>query len=398
VFITHSAALSGAELALVRLLAYTPELDPYVIVGEDGPLVPLLREGGATVSVVRLGPRAAGVTRVASRRSAARAGVLLQVVLWTYWLVREIRAIRPDLVETGSMKAHFCGGLAARLLGIPLVWRAHDRLAEPYLGFWAARVSRLAVRMLPSFVVANSRSTAETLPVSSERLAVISVPVPESPASLVRRRGPVTVGHVGRISPWKGQDVFLQGFASAFRAGQERAVIVGAPLFGEDAYFQSLLSLVDELGIKDRVLFAGHQSDVARSLATFDILVHSSTVPEPFGQVVVEGMSMGLPVIASATGGPAEVIDPGRTGLLVPPADPDALAKALKLLADDPGLRHRLGEAGRAASCRYSPSEVVPSLLAIYSRVSRRMPISPDLLPPAESGDVESWDVSWRDV
>ena len=81
--------------------------------------------------------------------------------------------------------------------------------------------------------------------------------------------------------------------------------------------------------------------DVPLQLETLDILVHASLIPEPFGQVVIEGMASGLPVVAPRAGGPAEVIEDGVTGILYPMGDVGALAGALRELAGKPALRSR---------------------------------------------------------
>ena len=154
---------------------------------------------------------------------------------------------------------------------------------------------------------------------------------------------------VGRLAPWKGQNVFFQAFAKAFPDGEEVAVLVGSALFGEDKYERQLRELVCDLGIEERVEFRGFRSEVFEELSTVDALVHASIIPEPFGQVIVEGMAAGLPVIAVRAGGPAEILVDGETGLLYPSGDVDALASLLRRLADDVELRSRLGDQAREA-------------------------------------------------
>src|SRR5207249_911554 len=144
-------------------------------------------------------------------------------------------------------------------------------------------------------------------------------------------RSRLRIGMIGRIAPQKGQHVFIEAFVRAFGDGDRahQAVIVGAPLFGEDAYLEEVRQLVVDRGMAERIRFAGFAEDVASELARLDILVHASVVPEPFGQVVVEGMAAGLPVVASAGGGPSEIIDDEVTGLLYPPGNVDRLAQTL---------------------------------------------------------------------
>ena len=100
-----------------------------------------------------------------------------------------------------------------------------------------------------------------------------------------------------------------------------------------------------------------------------DVLVHASVIPEPFGQVVVEGMAAGLPVIASNEGGPAEVITNGVDGLLVAPADPEGLAAVLRRVATDSELRRRLGEQARCSARAFTPDRVGAQVMQVYSEV-----------------------------
>ena len=119
-------------------------------------------------------------------------------------------------------------------------------------------------------------------------------------------------------------------------------------------------------GSRDRVEFLGFRDDVWRELARLDVLVHASVIPEPFGQVVVEGMAAGLPVLAAAAGGPAEIIEDGVDGVHVPPGYPEALAAALRRLAADPARRRRLGDAARRSARRYAPERTAEQMRGAY--------------------------------
>ena len=119
--------------------------------------------------------------------------------------------------------------------------------------------------------------------------------------------------------------------------------------------------MVTELGLEARVEFRGHRTDIAHELGAVDAVVHASRRPEPFGQVVVEAMAAGRGVIASAEGGPAEIIDHGRTGLLVRPDDTAALADAM-LAMQDPQVRQPLADAARVAARQYALDVVTEQL------------------------------------
>jgi glycosyltransferase involved in cell wall biosynthesis len=106
-------------------------------------------------------------------------------------------------------------------------------------------------------------------------------------------------------------------------------VIVGAPLFGEEAFETELREKIMELGIADRVWLLGFRKDIPLLMCSMDIIAHCSIAPEPFGRVVVEAMLAGKPVVASAAGGVMEIIQHGETGYLVEPGNVSALVAML---------------------------------------------------------------------
>jgi glycosyltransferase involved in cell wall biosynthesis len=377
VFVNHCARLSGGELALVRLLgALGDAIDAHVILGEHGPLVPRLESVAASTEVLPLAPSARDTRRgrvVFSRPPLRETASSTAYVLR---LARQLRRMRPDLVHANSLKALVYGGLAGRLAGRPVVWHVRDRIAADYLPRAAVRFVGLLARSVPHGVIANSRETLLRLDSASggrilrKPHAVVYDPVDQMRAAQRQPDGrPLRVGMVGRIAPWKGQHIFLEAFAAAFEGGDERAVVTGAPLFGEEAYERELHRRAGELGIADRVEFAGFREDVGAELARIDVLVHASLLAEPLGQVVIEGMQAHLPVVAAGAGGPTEVVEDGVTGLLYPPGDAAALADQLQVLARDAALRLRIGAAARERSRAFAPERVAPLVLDLYQEV-----------------------------
>lgn len=374
VYLDHVARLSGGEIALLRLLPHLDRVSPHVVLAEDGPLVQQLHLAGISTEVLPLtdsvrhlrksnvdprglSPRVAGATAAYVLRLAAR-----------------LRRLRPDLVHTNSLKAGVYGSVAARLAGIPVIWHVRDRIEDDYLPPPAVLLVRRMSRYLANAVVANSRSTMETLAAPSKPVVIYSV-LPEVLTDVPLRQRingrPLTFGNVGRLAPWKGQDLFLRAFARAFPQGDARAAVVGGALFGEDAYARSLPRLAKALGIGARVEFRGHRPDVWDELSRIDVLVHSSVTPEPFGQVILEGMAAGVPVIAARAGGPAEILRHDRTGVLYEPADVGELAGAMQRMLD-PRLRDRLTAAARDDLGPYSPPVVAAELQQLYQRVAAR--------------------------
>ncbi len=317
VYLDHTAVLSGGELALARLLPAFQDVEAHVILGEDGPLVRKLEQAGISVEVFPL----AAPTRARNRHDVGSLSVAGPDIalggLYALRLAARLRGLAPDLVHTNSLKAALYGGVAGRLARIPVVWHVRDRIAPDYLGERASGVVRAAAKRLPTAVIANSKSTLSSIGVDGW-----VIPSPIGPITPVRRRAdrPFTVGMIGRIARWKGQHIFVDAFARAFPDGPERALIIGAPLFGEDdrVYDDEIRALAREVGLDGRVTFAGYVDDVAPVLARLDVIVHASLVPEPFGQVVAQGLAAGITVVAADAGGPAEMINDGVNGFLFP--------------------------------------------------------------------------------
>ena len=368
----HSAKLSGAELSLVELVAAFEDVEPLVLLAESGPLVDRLERAGAQVEVLPLRREARLVRR--DELSGGRFGLVsagAATAVYAARLARRLRALHVDLVHANTLKALFYGGGATQLARKPLVWHAHDRISEDYLPRPAVNLVRGVARTTANGVIANSSATLATLGGLQRPAAVIPEPVRHQAFGERRARNgePFAAAMVGRIAPWKGQDVFLRAFAGAFPNGDERAVIVGAPLFGEKQYERSLRALIGQLGLGDRVELRGFTDDVPGELAEVDALVHASVIPEPFGRVIVEGMAAGLPVVAAAGGGPDEIVTEGVDGLLYPPGDVDELAERLRRVATDAGLAERLGTAAAERARAFSPELAAAQTSAFYRRV-----------------------------
>ncbi len=407
VYLDHVARLSGGEIALMRLLTHLRKVNPHVILGEEGPLAERLQQAGVSVEVLPIASSARDLRRDSVRLGLGAAAPLsaLHTLVYTARLALRLRALRADIVHTNSLKAGVYGSLAAKAAGVPVVWHVRDRIAADYIPSSAVLLVRALIRHLADGVIANSTATLQTLPADVRGgrgggrrgdgrgddvegddygLSWVIPASVEAPAGVVTpadRRAlardadpatsapPTTFGMLGRIAPWKGQDLFLRAFAAAFPTGAERAVVVGAAMFGEESYERELRVLAQGLGIAERVEFRGFREDVWPELGRMDVLVHASLIPEPFGTVVLEGMAAGLAVIAADEGGPASVIVDGQTGRLFRSRGLDSLAAAMLALRDDPRERERLGAAAQGAVAEYHPDAVARRLERVYECV-----------------------------
>ena len=383
-YVDHTAQLSGGELALARLIpALRGAVDPSVVLGEDGPFVGHLRELDIPVTVTPLRGATKDVRKDRLANPLVAARHLRSVLAYALGLRRLITAARIDLVHTNSLKSGFYGCLAARLAGVPSVWHLRDRLAPDYLPRPAILAVQAALWLLPSRVICNSEATRATLPARLRaRAAVVPSPLRASDAhgetsaeqrpeaTRADRTDPFTVGMVGRFAPWKGQLETVRAFARAGLPGGSRLLLLGAAMFGEESYEKAVRAEVGALGLDDRVGFLGHVKDVSGVLRRTDVLVHASTVPEPFGQVLVEGMAAGVPVVATQGGGPSEIVTDGVNGLLYPPGDVDRLAQLLERLAGDEELRHRLVRGGVRRAQDFTAESIGPLVVGLYDELA----------------------------
>ncbi|MCW2495336.1 MAG: glycosyltransferase [Jatrophihabitans sp.] len=371
-YVDHIARMSGGEIALLRtLVRMRDRVAALVVLGEDGPFAEALGTAGIAVRVLPLDPAVRDVRRDRVLRLGALRGVV-STVHYILALRRLIRAERPDLVHTNTLKAALYGGAAARLARVPVVWHIRDRIADDYLPPTTVRLIRLAARVLPAAIITNSEATMSTLPsVRCPTLVVRDAALPPVAPEPTPRSSHLTIGMAGRLTEWKGQDYFLRAFALAFHGTTVNASIIGSALFGEDHYAAGLVRLAAELDITDQVEFRGFRADMWSEYSRLDMLVHFSLTPEPYGQVVVEGMSAGLCVLAAAEGGPAELIEDEVTGVLVPPRNVEALSTAMLRWARDAAGRARIAEAARGVTAALDPELTTAPIVELYRTVAR---------------------------
>lgn len=179
-----------------------------------------------------------------------------------------------------------------------------------------------------------------------------------------------------RLHPDKGLDVLVRAAALLHASHPDlRVVVLGPHQDGYEWHHRELLDLRAELGLDDVVAFPGPVDDPTDAWRAAAVYVQPSRV-EPFGLAVLEAMAVGTPVVASATGGLREIVEPERSGLLVPPEDPAALATAIDRVLTDKALAARLATEGRRRATEdFSEERMLTELMAIYRQavVPRRV-------------------------
>ncbi|WP_251152857.1 glycosyltransferase [Cellulosimicrobium sp. Marseille-Q4280] len=295
----------------------------------------------------------------------------------------------PDVVHAHFWMSGIAGLLSAPPLGIPLVQtfhalgsvkRRHQGARDTSPRERVAR-ERLLCRGVDRIVATCSDEVAELVALGADPDRVDVVPCgvdigrfrPGPRRSVHRHREPGTLRllSIGRLVERKGVDTVIEALPDL--PGAELVVAGGPPAahLEEDEEARRLVKLADALGVLDRVRLVGSvtQDDVRGLMQTADVVVCDPWY-EPFGIVPLEAAACGRPVVGAAVGGLLDSVVDGRTGLLVPPRDPAALAAALRRIADDPALGERLGSAARVRAERlYGWTTVAARTLESYERV-----------------------------
>ncbi len=158
------------------------------------------------------------------------------------------------------------------------------------------------------------------------------------------------VGCVGRLEHWKGQEVFIRAAAKIHeQMPMAQFLVVGGGVTGRgrEAYGRRLVELAEQLGVRDKIIFTGHRSDISAIMESLDVFVHASITPDPLPGVVMEAMYCKTPVVGADAGGVPEEVANGRTGLLYPPGNHEQMARKIQMLLAHPRWAAAMGAAGR---------------------------------------------------
>lgn len=269
---------------------------------------------------------------------------------FAYRLTQYINETKPDLVHCHSRRgADVLGGLAVSFADVPAVVSRRVDSSEMQM------IAALRYRPFKK-IVAISEAIAEVLRsngVDAERITVIRSAVDADALTVhpdcaaLRREFDVAadafvLGAAGQLIERKGYRFLLDAFATL----RERHAGTRLLIFGEGPLETELRDKVAELGLDDAVDFPGFRPDLDSFIGCFDLFVHPA-VAEGLGVVTLKAQAAGVPVVGFMSGGIAEAVLDGKTGLLVPPGDVDALCNAISRLIDDADLRESMAAAGR---------------------------------------------------
>lgn len=266
------------------------------------------------------------------------------------------RKHRVALVHLNNIfGSQLAGILAAKLLRVPCVAHLRDfEAADSFTRFFA--------RLIGHHVAISGaiRDNLREIGVPDERITVVHDALDLAdfqPAAEVGHladefglaTGQPTFGIFGRVVEWKGIREFILAVREVLKNIPEaRGFIVGGNSDGDESFFLAMQRFVSDLGLEGKVVFTGYRKDVPALMGLMSVIVHASIRPEPFGMVIIEGMAMEKPVVATRAGGALDIVIDKETGLLAEMGDVMALARAISTLLGRKELRRTMGLAGRA--------------------------------------------------
>ncbi|HTY45796.1 MAG TPA: lipopolysaccharide heptosyltransferase II [Patescibacteria group bacterium] len=272
-----------------------------------------------------------------------------------------------DIIHARSRVPAWIAYLASRRTGKVFITTCHGYYTKhpfSYVMGWAKRVIVLSNvigrHMIDDFNVPHERIKLVPRSVDLERFRYVD------PAG--KRKEEFNVGIIGRLTPIKGHLYFIKAMAKLARSVPHVKIwIVGDAPSAKESYKEQIQILIRRLGLWHCTQFLGTQRDIPAVMANLDLLVLATTTQEAFGRVIIEAQAAGVPVVATKVGGAVDIIDDGKTGLLVPPADPTGMAEAALRIFRDPASASRMAEAAhQKVKELYNIERMVKSTLDVY--------------------------------
>jgi glycosyltransferase involved in cell wall biosynthesis len=359
--------VSGPSRGLFQLIELSKDTDAQFVVGMF--LVPSC----ATTPSIEEGKRRGFQIEILTQRARYDPGLLGQA-----W--RVLRKHHVEVLQSHGYKPALLAWCLKSLAGIPWVAFVHGYTSENRRIALYNRLDSWLLRRADRVVVVSESTgrLVEKAGVSRKNIRVIPTAIDpdgrsvETSGADFRSRcgsGPheLLIGVIGRLSPEKGQKVFLEAFSRVVQAMPiARAVVVGA---GQE--MAVLKQLVRTQGLEDRVTFTGHETDTAPIYAALDLVVIPS-FSEGLPNVLLEAMAHQKPVVATKVGGIPEVLQHALSKFLVPSGDAKAMADAIIEVLRDPALRRELGEAGARRARDFSPSRRTNQIIELYKESLNR--------------------------
>ena len=360
-YLTHrDRIVGGGEISLFELISNLDreKYSPFLVLSGGEDMTRLAKESNVVYRLLEF--------------SSIRPKNVLRILLTLIRLVAFIIGNKIHIVHANTSRAMLYGAIVANLLRASVVWHVRIINKDPLLD---ALLFNLA-----DIVVCNSKATSSRFKdfKKQSKIKIVHNGLDPSKFHSAEKRvifhdipkSSKIVLNIGRLDPWKRQDLFIQ-MAKIVQSKYQNVkfVIIGEDKSGKKDFFKKLENLVDKLSLKDSIIFMGEKNNIPALLSEGDVLVLTSK-EEPFGRVIIEAGASRKPVVAFKGGGVEEIIDNEKTGFVVEDGNVEEMAKKVLLLLASDKLRTELGLRGRdkVLSC-FTSSIHVEQIDKIYSSV-----------------------------
>lgn len=356
-YVSHSAGISGAEQCLFTLVKNLDKnrFVPMIVLPSDGPLKKSFESIGIETKVL---PLICWVIPI------YRTSVNCMSIMMDRWknIASLIEKEAIDIVHTNSSIIAE-GAIAAKMTGRPHIWHLHEFLKghpslKPTIPLY---FTYRFIDLLSDAVIVVSKALKESISgaINQEKIRVIYNgidPVKEEGGSISFRRAlripreNLLVCTIGAFIKEKGYHTFIDAAKIVLERKKNVSFVIIGNIGNNLEYWDSIRERAKDRTLRNHIKFIHFRFDIWRILKEIDVYIVSSLM-ESFGLAAVEAMAAGKPVISTTCGGPEEVIEHGKTGILVQVNDPDSMAKAILTLANNPEKRNEMGLKGKK---RYS--------------------------------------------
>lgn len=373
-YVNHVSRIAGAERGLLDLVCNLDrnEFDPFAAVPE-GRLSSKLESAGIPTKHIEM------------RRFRKTINPIILFDYFINWrravkrLERVISEQSVALVHTNSNVAQIYAGPAASRCGVPCVWHCRDLVNLGPFYKWMAKHSRKVIA-----ISGTVQTHLEKNGVDSHRIKVIYNAVDTQKFKPLGRREDVrrkmgiessasVVAMIGQMVPWKNHSVFLD---CAYRVLAEMPdavfVVVGSDVFGENSAYEKQIKERARVRFGNKMVFTGYREDIDEVLEGVDVVVHPAS-REPFGRSIIEAMAMQIPVVAVDSCGPAEIIENGKSGILVPEGDLDAMVYAVLKLLKNKAAAFEMGQHALArVESGFSMKDFAANVKSVYMELLKQ--------------------------
>ena len=217
-----------------------------------------------------------------------------------------------DLIITKGLLNHFTSGIACRIFNIPIICHLQDLITDRYFGLARYLFNYFAIK-IPNHVICDGHVIKESLSKQLQNRSTVvlngiktNTLIRNKKAGIIIRNefnisnNAFVIGHLARITPWKGQDVLIKAFAKYSKQNTDaHLLLVGSPLFDNDRYLKYLIKMIDNYKLNDRVIMPGYRTDLKNIYSAMDLFIYPSLGKDTSPLALISAIASGLPVAVS---------------------------------------------------------------------------------------------------